>query len=113
MRELMQPRQTLLDCDCARNEARSLSNKLEYDFFDPLEDGSLRIAASEEKDNRPAAGGSNALCMAVVEHVEKPQPQQLRIPALCLQPARRVIVASNSSKSSSDRGLDQVRARMV
>jgi hypothetical protein len=47
-----------------RNEARSLSNKLEYDFFDRLDDGSLQIAASDEKKNRPAAGGLNALCMA-------------------------------------------------
>ena len=59
---LMQPRQTLLDC--ARNEARFLSNKLKYDFLDRLEDGSQQIAASEEKKNRPAAGGLNALCMA-------------------------------------------------
>jgi hypothetical protein len=47
MTKLMQPRQTLLDS--ARNEARSLSNKLKYDFFDRLEDGSLQIAASEER----------------------------------------------------------------
>jgi hypothetical protein len=31
MTKLMQPRQTLLGC--ARNEARSLSNKLKYDFL--------------------------------------------------------------------------------
>jgi hypothetical protein len=62
MTKLMQPRQTLLDC--ARNEARSLSNKHKYDFFDRLEDGSLQIAASGERKNRPAAGGLNAFCMA-------------------------------------------------
>ena len=62
MTKLMQPRQTLLGC--ARNEARSLSNKLKYDFFDRLEYGSLQIAASGEKKNRPAAGGLNALYMA-------------------------------------------------
>jgi hypothetical protein len=53
-----QPRQTLLDC--ARSEVRSLSNKLKYDFFGRLEDGSLQIAASGDKKNRPAAGGLNA-----------------------------------------------------
>jgi hypothetical protein len=62
MMKLMQPRQTLLDC--GRNEARSLSNKLKYDFFDRLEDGSLQSAASEEKKNRPAVGGVNAFRMA-------------------------------------------------
>jgi hypothetical protein len=62
MTKLMQPRQTLLDC--ARNETRSLPNKLKYDFFDRLEDGSLQIAASGGRKNRPAAGSLNALCMA-------------------------------------------------
>ena len=62
MTKLMQPRLTLLDS--ARSETRSLSNKLKYDFLDRLEDGSPQIAVSEEKKNRPAAGGLNVLCMA-------------------------------------------------
>jgi hypothetical protein len=62
MPKLMQPRLTLLDC--ARSETRSLSNKLKFDFVDRLEDGSPQIAASQEKKNRPAAGGVNAFCMA-------------------------------------------------
>jgi hypothetical protein len=42
---------------CARNQVRSPWNKLKYAFFDRLDDGSLQIAASGEKKNRPAAGG--------------------------------------------------------
>jgi hypothetical protein len=48
MPKLMPPRQTLLGC--ARNQARSLWNKLKYDFFDRLEDGSLQIVATGEKE---------------------------------------------------------------
>ncbi len=71
----MQPRQTLLDC--ARNEARSLSNKLKYDFLDRLEDGSLQIAASGGEEKTAGCWRLERFVHGVVEHVEKPQPQQL------------------------------------
>jgi hypothetical protein len=108
MTNLMQPRQTLLDC--ARNEARSLSNKHKYDFFDRLEDGSLQIAASGERKNRPAAGGLNAFCMVGTW----PQPQQLRVPVPVSAAMEGDRGKRLSTKSSSDRGLDQqLRTRMV
>jgi hypothetical protein len=44
------PRLTLLDC--APIEARSLFNKLQHDFLDRLEVGSLQITASVEKERR-------------------------------------------------------------
>jgi hypothetical protein len=106
----MQPRQTLLDS--ARNEARSLSNKLKYDFFDRLEDGSLHIAASGERKNRPAAGGLNAFCMAswsvaAATIIANSSPVQ--------RPERRVIVvASDFLKVQLGPGLDQqLRTRTV
>jgi len=49
-------------------------------FFDRLKDGSLQIAAIEEKRNRPAAGWKNAFTLRQ-GCVERPQPQQSRIPA--------------------------------
>jgi hypothetical protein len=80
MPKLMPPRQTLLGAPVTKFDPHGTSSST---IFDRLEDGSLQIAASGEQKNRPAPGGLNPLCMAVVEHVEKPQPQQLRIPALC------------------------------
>jgi hypothetical protein len=52
--------------------------KIKYDFFDRLEDASLQITASGKPVGRWRL---ERFVRGVVEHVERQQPQQLRIPA--------------------------------
>lgn len=81
MTKPMRPRQTLLDC--ARNKARSLSNKHKYDFFDRLDDFSLQIAASGGEEKLAGCRRLERFEHRVVEHVETPHHNNFEFEPLC------------------------------
>ena len=68
---------------CVRNAVRFPWNKLKYVSLIGSKTLRCRSRQVGRRKGRPAARGFECFMHGVVELVERPQPQQLRIPAQC------------------------------